>query len=112
MGQDAEAIPGDRSGEDFMTTTAPHGTLIPLVTPEQKKQALEAEEAIWALDAPFIRFVSVTPLAQQRGTTFEVFVGTDGSHDDLSIMDVIRMLLDRGWPEFPAVVHSRRGRVR
>jgi hypothetical protein len=94
----------------------PTATVVPLVDASDKRFAAEIEAHIQQLDYPFITFVSVYPQPHLRGDLpkMSIFVGTDGTHQDRAVADVVHLALKQEHLHLQCtlMVESRRGRVR
>ena len=94
----------------------PTATVVPLVVADDKQLATEIEAHLQGLDYPFVRFVSVYPKPhlQNEKPTMSIFIGTDGTHRDKSVEDVVHLALKQEHIHLQCdfEVEARRGRVR
>jgi hypothetical protein len=94
----------------------PLATVVPLVDPDDKRLAAEVEAHLQGLSYPFVQFVSVYPKPHLRDEKpqMSIFVGTDGTHRDKSVEDVVHLALKQEQIHLQCsfTVEARRGRVR
>lgn len=93
----------------------PTATVVPLVAAADTQLAAEIEAHLQGLGYPFITFVSVYPEPHLNGDLpkMSVFVGTDGTHRDRAVADVVHLELKRQHLHRQCAfeVEARRGRV-
>tara|TARA_Y100000310_G_scaffold141003_1_gene140406 strand:+ start:1049 stop:1339 length:291 start_codon:yes stop_codon:yes gene_type:complete len=93
----------------------PAAAVVPLVAASDKSLAAEIEAHIQQLGYDFVTFVSVYPQPHLKGELpkMDIFVGTDGSHRDRAVANVVLLALKQEHIHHTCAlkVESRRGRV-
>ena len=89
---------------------------IPLVREEDQAIAARVMEDIWALDAPWIRFLSCRPRPRYASglLTLDLLVGVevDCPHDDNEVQAVVARMIEEGDYGAHCEIEARRGSAR